>query len=68
MFNFGIKTSQNFALISKLLRKMQKSYKQKKGAKFDYALFFTTNFQKYFANNFFCVHFFPIMSMDLKSA
>ena len=47
---------------------LTKSYKQKKGAKMEHALFYTSNLQKFFANNFFCVHFFPIISMDLKSA
>jgi len=34
----------------------------------EYALFYTTNLQKFFESNFFCVHFFPIRSTDLKSA
>ncbi len=53
----------------------QKSYKQKKGTKWESFLFYTgtgttalsTNIQKFLANNFFCVHFFPIVSTDLKS-
>jgi hypothetical protein len=31
-------------------------------------LFHTTNLQTFLANNFFWVHFFPIISTDLKSA
>jgi hypothetical protein len=58
----GIKTAQNITLLSKLWRKMQnicsqKSYKQKKGAKWESFLFYTTNMQKFLANNFFWVHF-----------
>ncbi len=64
---------QKFTLISKLLRKMQKihkqkSYRQKKGAKLGTFLFYTTNLQKFLPNNFFWVHFFKIISTDLKSA
>jgi hypothetical protein len=71
--NMGIKTTQNFMLISKLLKKMwkiclQKSYSQKKCEKSEILLFCTTNLQKFLANNFFWVVFFPIISTDLKSA
>jgi hypothetical protein len=31
-------------------------------------LFYTTHLQKCFANNFFWIDFFPIISTDLKSA
>jgi hypothetical protein len=63
--NMAIKTMQNFTLISKLLRKMlkicyRKSYRQKKGAKLGIFLFYTTNLQKFLANNFFWVHFFQL--------
>ncbi len=58
----GTKTMQNFTLISKLLRKMQKlankKLQAKKGAKLGIFLFNTTNLQKNFANNFSWVHFF----------
>jgi hypothetical protein len=60
----GIKTIQNFTLISKLLRKFQKfcsnkkKLQAKKGAKLGIFLFNTTNLQKKFANNFSWVHFF----------
>ncbi len=69
----GIKTTQNFTLIWNLLRKMQKnckqkSYSQKKCVKFEFVLFYTTNLYKFLANNFFQVHFFQIISTDLKSA
>jgi hypothetical protein len=69
----GIKTMQNFTLISKLLRKKQKiSTKkvkgQKKGAKLGIFLFYTTNLQKFLANNFFLVYIFSIISTDFKSA
>jgi hypothetical protein len=54
---------QNFTLISKLLRKMLKICEQKvtgkkKGAKLGIFLFYTTNLQKFLANNFFWVPFF----------
>ncbi len=44
----GIQKTQNFTLISKLLRKMQKiskqkSYRQKQCAKLEFVLFPTTN-------------------------
>jgi hypothetical protein len=44
----GIQKTQNFTLISKLLRKMQKkfqqkSYRQKKCAKLEFVLFSTNN-------------------------
>ena len=59
----GIKTTQNFTLISKLLRKMwktclQKSYSQNKCEKSEVLLFYTTKLQKCLANNFFWVDFF----------
>jgi hypothetical protein len=62
----GIKTKQNFTLISKLLRKMlkicyQKSYSQKKCDKSEVLLFYTTNLQKCLANNFFWVDIFSII-------
>ncbi len=65
----GIKTLQNFTLISKLLRKMlkihkQKSYRQEKGEKLGIFLFYTTNLQKFLANNFFWV--LSIISTNLK--
>ncbi len=63
-FNMGIKTMQNFALNSKLLRKMRKFYNKKviskKGAKWESFLFYTTNLRKFFASNFFWVHFFQL--------
>jgi hypothetical protein len=69
----GIKATQNFTLIWNLLRKMQKicqqkRYRQKKCAKLEFVLFYTTNLNKFLANNFFCVHFFQIISTDLESA
>ncbi len=63
-----IKNAQNFTLISKLLRKMRKSYRQKKYAKLEFVLFYTTNLQQFWAGNFFWVQFFPIISTDFKSA
>jgi len=67
------RTTQNFTLISKLLRKMgkislQKSYSQNKCEKSEVLLFYTTKSQKCLANNFFWVDFFSIISTDLKSA
>jgi hypothetical protein len=47
---------------------LTKKYRQKKGAKLEIFLFYTTNFQKFLANNFFWVHFFSIIYTDLKSA
>ncbi len=69
----GIKTTQNFTQIWNLLRKMQKiceqkSYRQKKCANLEFVRFYTSNLYKFLANNFFYVHFFPIISTDLKSA
>ncbi len=69
----GIKTTQNFTLILNQLRKMQKickqkSYRQKKCAKLEFGLFYTTNLYKFLANKFFYVHFFQIISTDFKSA
>ncbi len=66
----GIKTTQNFMLISKLLRIMwkicwQKSYSQKKCEKSEVLLLYSTNLQKCLANNFFLVDFFSIISTDL---
>ncbi len=52
---------QNFTLISKLLRKMRNKF-----ATLDWN--YTTNLQMFLANKFFWVHFFPIISVDLKSA
>ncbi len=68
--NMGIKTTQNFTLISKLLRKMWNlltKSKSQNSVKFEFLLFYISNLQKYLANNFFCVYFFPIISTDLKS-
>ncbi len=62
-FRDDFKTVENNAK-NLLIKKLQ----QKKGVKLEYALFCSTNLQKFFENNFFCVHFFPIMSTDLKSA
>ncbi len=54
----GIKTTQNIRLIWNLLRKMQKissqkSCRQKKCAKLEFVLFYTTNLYKFLGNNFF---------------
>ncbi len=69
----GIKTMQNFTLISKLLRKMwkiclQKCNSQNKCEKSEVLLFYTTKLQKCLANNFFWGDFVSIISTDLKSA
>jgi hypothetical protein len=66
----GIKTTLNFVLISKLLGKMrincsQERYRQNNCAKLE---FVGTNLQNFLTNNFFWVHFFPVISMDLESA
>jgi hypothetical protein len=72
--NMGIKPTQNFTLISKLLRKMPKKLLTKKlwAKKVRKVgvchLQYKTNLQTFLANNFFCVHIFPIISKDSKSA
>ncbi len=50
------------------VEKNAKNLKAKKCTKLEFVFFYTTNLQKFLAKNFFCVHFFPIISMDLKSA
>jgi hypothetical protein len=68
----GIKTTRNFADFKSGQEKRkiwkQKSYKSNKYARLEFVLFYTTNLQKFLANNFFWVHFFPIISTDLESA
>jgi hypothetical protein len=68
----GIKKVQKFTLISKLLRKnaknsLTKKLQAKKGCKLEIFLFYTTNLQKFLTNKFFGVHFFSIISTDLKN-
>jgi hypothetical protein len=64
---------QNFTLISKSLRKIAtnlliKKLQAKKGAKFEFFLFFTTKLQMFLTNSFLLVHFFVIIFTHLKSA
>ena len=70
---YGYKNNSDFYADFKTVEEnaknlLTKSYKQKKGAKLVFALFYITNLPMFWANNFFWVHFFPITSTDLKLA
>jgi hypothetical protein len=58
----------DFETVEKMLKTNKKRYRQKSGAKLEFVFFYTINLQKFLTNNFFNVHFFPIISTNLKSA
>ncbi len=69
-FEYGYQNNSKFYADLESVEKnaTTKSYRQKKCAKVEFVLFYTTNLYKFLANNFFYVHFFQIFSTDLKSA
>ncbi len=72
-FEFGYQNNAKFYADFKTAEKNVKTLQTKKlwtkkCEKSEFLLFYTTNLQKYLANNFYWVDFFPIISTDLKSA
>ncbi len=65
----GIYTTQNITLIWKLLTNaknlLTKKFQAKKCSKLEFVFFYITNLQMFLANNFFWMHFFPIIYTDL---